>query len=101
MQFATSEKAFWQPSCRVSIQGTVFLTGSLGHSQLPQYSSENLMSLSALLLELFHVEYGLRERFAKSSTNFRLPHPTFRRHILVVVSTIFIKIMCRKYIRKW
>jgi len=35
MQFATSEKAYWQPSCKVSIQGTVIITGSLGHPQLP------------------------------------------------------------------
>src|SRR6218665_579091 len=91
MQYATSEKTYWQPSCKASIQGTVFITGSLGHPQLPLNSSVNLMSLGALLLELFLVEYGLRERFAKSGTNFRLPYPTFRRHNLLVVSNILIK----------
>jgi len=49
------------------------------------------MPLSALLLELFHVEYGLRERLAKSGTNFRLHHPTFRRLISVIVWNILIK----------
>jgi len=35
MQFVTSGKTYWQPSCKVSIQDTVIITGSLGHPQLP------------------------------------------------------------------
>src|SRR6218665_2229668 len=31
MQFATSEKASLQPSCKISIQDTEIITGSLGH----------------------------------------------------------------------
>jgi len=39
MQFATSEMAYWQPSCKVSIQETAIITGSLGHPQLPVKTS--------------------------------------------------------------
>jgi len=35
MQFTTSEKAYWQLSCKVSIQDTVIITGSLRHPQIP------------------------------------------------------------------
>src|ERR1043165_9461521 len=59
-QFASSEKAYWQMSHKVASQDTVIIIGSLGHHQPPEYSSENLMPVSALLLELFHGEYGLR-----------------------------------------
>src|SRR6218665_1867477 len=34
MQFATSEKAYWQPSCKASIQDTVIITGLLGHTHV-------------------------------------------------------------------
>ena len=83
IQFARSEMAYCQLSCKVSTQDTVIVIGSLGHPQLSEYSSENLMPLSALLLKLFHVEYGRREHFAKSDTNFRLPRLTLKWHISV------------------
>jgi len=91
MQFTSSEKAYWQMSHKVATQDTVIIIGSLGHHQLPEYSSENLMPVSTLLLELFHGEYGLREHFAKSDTNFRLPHLTLRWHISVKFWNILIK----------
>ena len=91
MQFAISEMPYWQLSCEVSTQHTVIIIGSLDHHQLSEYSSENLMPLSALLLELFHVEYGLREEFAKSDRNFRLPHLTLRWYISVRFWNILIK----------
>src|SRR5688572_18051868 len=69
IQFASSEMAYWQLSCKASPQDTVIIIGSLGHHQLSKHSSENLMPLSAILLELFRVEDGLRERFANSDTN--------------------------------
>ena len=56
MRFANSEKGYWQPCSKVSIQATVITTGSLG--------------LSTLLLELFRVEYDLREKFTKWGMNF-------------------------------
>ena len=69
IQFARSEMAYCQLSCKFSAQDTVIIIGSLGHPQLSEYSSEDLMPLSALLLELFHVETDRREHFAKSDTN--------------------------------
>ena len=91
IEFSLYEMAYWQLSCNVCTQDTVIIIGSLDHQQTSEYSSENLMPLSALLLELFHVEYGLSERDAKSNTNFRLPHLTSRWHISVKFWNICIK----------
>src|SRR6218665_2927599 len=50
------------------------------------------MPLSTLLFELFHSEYGLREKFMKSGKYFRLSHLTFQlRHTSVIVWYISIK----------
>jgi len=90
MQFATSEKAYWQPSCKASIQDTVIITGLLGHTHVLNAAVKTSCLYLLYFLSYFMLNMASEKDLRNRAQIFADYSKTHNSWFLLSTNTIFI-----------